>query len=225
MNFTIALENVGLRLPRHSNSDHRAIVAEFYAGHQKKMKVYRRKRQRFPIRLPKYGPRTEMEASFEELQSNCVKPPPRALKSNSWISDATWQLVDRRAQLRRRGMLSQAGTRKLGREIKASLKSDRKTRAATAASTIEGHLDAGGLKEAWRCLKGWYANATDKAAKPCYKSVQSKRRRGRNYIRRYPHRGTQFQLMLIPSTYRRCSTGGWSTEGSSCWNVHWQSRR
>ena len=59
--------NVSLRLIRHSNSDHPSIVAEFYSGLPKQLKAYRRRRQRFPIWFPKYGPLMELEAIFEEL--------------------------------------------------------------------------------------------------------------------------------------------------------------
>ena len=126
---------------------------------------------RFPICMPRYGPRTEPECLFEELHANCPKPTERERVRSHWISDATWQLVDHRAQLRRRGMLSLAATRRLNRQVKALLNSDRKQRAKTAAETIEDHLGSGNLKEAWRALKGWYAQASDRLPKPCYDSM------------------------------------------------------
>mmetsp|Transcript_9384 Transcript_9384/g.21171 ORF Transcript_9384/g.21171 Transcript_9384/m.21171 type:complete len:118 (+) Transcript_9384:429-782(+) len=53
------------------------------------LKAYRRRHHRFPIRLPKYGPQTEMEYRFKELQSNCIAPPPRVSKSNTARSPTT----------------------------------------------------------------------------------------------------------------------------------------
>ena len=159
------------RLPRLSNSDHRAIVAVFYTEDKEQLTQYRRRRERFPIRLPKWGPRTEHEAMFEALQSNCEPPSPRTIKANHWISEVTWTLIDHRAQLRREGRLTQALTRRLGREVKASLKADRKVRAEKAADAVESHLASGDLKEAWRSLKGWYSEASDRASKPCYESM------------------------------------------------------
>ena len=173
-------------MPRHSNSDHRAIIAEVYSDRPKKLKAYRRGRQRFPMRIPKVGPRNKMEAAFEELQSNCIKPPPRQAKSNAWISEETWQIIDHRATLRRMGRLSRANTRRLGRKVKASLQKDRQKRAATAASAIEGHLDSGELQEAWRCLKGWYATASDKAPKPCYESMVKQTKKRAELYRKVP---------------------------------------
>ena len=68
-------------------------------------------------------------------------------------------------------MLNQQGARKLGREVKASLKSDRRQRAADTASAAEHHLQSGDPKEAWRCIKGWYRAVEDRAPKPCYESL------------------------------------------------------
>ena len=96
---------VGLRTPWHYTSDHRAIVAQIFSGSPRKLKEYRRRQSRFPIRLDRVGPRSKQEAIFEELQANCIPPPPRARIANSWISEGTWQLVDHRSMLRRRGML------------------------------------------------------------------------------------------------------------------------
>ena len=51
----------------------------------------------------------------------------------------------------------------MNREIKSSLAMDHKQRAANAASTVESHLSAGAVKEAWCALKlkGWYRSAED----------------------------------------------------------------
>jgi exonuclease III len=163
--------NVALRKPHNHDSDHRATIATIYPGSKKHMKAYRKKRHRFPIRLPRHGPRTLLESKFEALREDISPPAPRARKSNHWISPATWKLVDHRAMLRRKGQLAQQGARKLGREIKASLKSDRRQRAADTASAVERNLEAGDPKEAWRCLKGWYRAVEDRAPKPCYDSM------------------------------------------------------
>ena len=87
------------------------------------MKRYRKRMQQFPLTLPR-GPRTRLDAAYEELQQEVVRPPPRARPANKWITDETWKIVDKRALLRRKGMLSQAAARSLGQEIKAQLRAD-----------------------------------------------------------------------------------------------------
>jgi len=116
--------------------------------------------QRFPLSLP-HGPRTQLNAGYGELLQHVIRPPPREHPTNNWISDASWKVVDYRATLRRKGMLSQAAARDLGRTIKACLKADRLKRAATTASNVKGCLAAGDYIEVWRHLKGWYRSAEE----------------------------------------------------------------
>jgi hypothetical protein len=122
--------------------------------------------QQFPLSLPR-GPRAQLDAMYEELQRDVVCPPPRERPANKWITDEMWRIVDKRALLRRKGILSQAAARSLGREIGARLKADRLLRAATTASNVEGCLAAGEYIEAWRHLKGWYRSAEERAPTPC----------------------------------------------------------
>ena len=166
-------KNVALRLPHTHDSDHRAIVATIHGGHRQAVKRYRRTRRRFPIRLHKFGPRTELEHAFEELKVDIEKPTTREYKRAAWVSAETWKLVDQRAQLRRDGLLTQTLARQMGRKVKASLKVDRTARAEAVATEVEGHLHNGELKEAWRSMKGWYRAAEGRTPKPCYQTLAS----------------------------------------------------
>jgi hypothetical protein len=159
-------QRVSVQMPRYY-SDHRALVAVIYAeGGGEELKWYQRRMQQFPLSLPR-GPMSQLDAAYEELKQDVVHPPPRERPANIWITDETWKIVDTRTLLRRKGMLSQAAARSLGREIKARLKADCLFRATTTASNVEGYLAAGEYIEAWRHLKGWYRSAEDRAPKPC----------------------------------------------------------
>ena len=85
---------VHLRTPFHHNSDHRAIITGIRVGDATKMKAYRRRMARFPVKLP-FGPQTELCSKFEELQLDVVVPPPRTQPQNSWILAPTWALIDK----------------------------------------------------------------------------------------------------------------------------------
>ena len=139
---------VRLVAPRFHDSDHHAVVSQIYLGCGREMQQYRRNHQRFPITLPHIGPGTELESLFAELQSDCEAPPVRARPANAWISQSTWDLVDRRASLRKSGSLSQQQGRVLGRSIRQALKADRALRAATVAKEVDSHVEAGDPKEA-----------------------------------------------------------------------------
>jgi hypothetical protein len=150
----------------HYHSDHCALVAVIYVEGGEELKRYCRRTQRFPLSLPR-GPWTQLDAGYEELLQHVVRPPLRECPANKWITNATWKVVDYRAMLRRKGMLSQAAAHNLGRKIKVCLKVDRLQGAATTASNVKGCLAAGKYIEAWHYLKGWYHLAEDQAPKPC----------------------------------------------------------
>ena len=161
---------VGLRKPRHHDSDHRAVIAIVRGGKTKRLGAYRRRRRRIPLRLAR--PLGRLETAFEEAKEACKAVPPRKREANSWISEATWALVDHRAMLRYRGDLSQRVQRMLGRRIRASLQDDRKARTARVGTAIQGHLAGGDLKEAWRCVKGWYRTASEVPPRPCFQTME-----------------------------------------------------
>ncbi len=101
------------------------------------------------------------------MQRDVVHLPLRECPANSWITAKTWKLVDHHTLLHRKGMLSQATLRSLGRKVKACLAADRLLRASNTASEIEGKIAAGEFVEAWHHLKGWYQSVEDQAPKAC----------------------------------------------------------
>jgi hypothetical protein len=145
-------------------SNHCALVAIIHAGGGEELKRYRRRTQRLPISLPR-GPRKQLDAEYEELQRDVVRPPLREHSANSWITIKTWKLVDHRAMLRRKGMLSQTAARGLGWQVKVQLVADCIKRAKNTALTIKGCLIVGDFVEAWHNLKGWYRLVEDQAPK------------------------------------------------------------
>ncbi len=137
---------MSVRMP-HYHSNHRALVAIIYAEGGEELKWYCRQMQRFPLSLP-HGPWTQLDTGYKELLQHMVRPPPREHPANKWITNATWKVVDYCAMLQRKGMLSQAAARNLGRKIKACLKVDHLKRVAATALNVEGCLAAGEYIEA-----------------------------------------------------------------------------
>ena len=158
-------------MPRYY-SNHCALVAVIHAGGGEELKRYRQRTQRFPISLPR-GPRKQLDAEYEELQRDVVRPPLRERPANSWITTKTWKLVDHHAMLCRKGMLSQTAARSLGWQVKVQLAADRIKRAKNTALTIKGCLAVGDFVEAWRNLKGWYCLVEDRAPKACPETLAS----------------------------------------------------
>ena len=51
-------------------------------------------RRRFPVRIPR--PMSEADQTFDDLRAARQRPAPHEQRSRSWISEATWQLIDER---------------------------------------------------------------------------------------------------------------------------------
>ena len=68
---------------------------------------------------------TEGERPFAELTAAVEEVPRREQKSNKWICDGTWRLLDRRSSLRKQGRLSMVQGRRLGQRIRALFQGDR----------------------------------------------------------------------------------------------------
>ena len=130
------------------------------------MAKYQKRYHQFPLTIP-LGPRAELVSKYEELHLDVIPPPVRERPANRWISEKTWAAIDKRATMRRKGHLTTHHARRMGHEIKSLLAADRKQRAADAASTVEGHLSNGAVKEAWHTLKGWYRSAEDRPPPAC----------------------------------------------------------
>ena len=106
---------MGFCLPRHHDSDHRAIIANIIARPKKEVAKYKKHRRRFPVKLQRMGPRTQAEETFKILR--CTREPQPAWEhtKNAWISTETWKLIDKRAQTRHEGKMTVAYKSRCGR--------------------------------------------------------------------------------------------------------------
>ena len=150
------------------------------------------------MKLPRFGPRSEMESQFAELQDAIVPPPARERPENQWISEQTWALIDNRARLRREGRLLQRAGGGMGRQINAALKGDRKQRADNIATDISHHLHEGDVVEALRCVKGWYRVAEDRAPKPCHESMEKQTKEREELYAKVPPPGDPIPINVDP---------------------------
>ena len=112
-----------------------------------------------------------------------AKPTPNEIPANEWIRPSTWSLIDKKASLSREGRLHQRVRRKLVREIKGSLKDDRRHRTKAVGEKIVGLLDAGELAEAWGTLKGWYTAASERSPNPCYAYLAKQTAKREGFVR------------------------------------------
>ena len=108
----------------------------------------------------------------EELVDTLEKPLAKERPENTWVRPGTWSLVDRKAEPRKAGWLTQREVHWLARAIRALLKLDRQERARKTGKAIMMELLTGNIKEAWRILKAWRREAGGAATKPWYASME-----------------------------------------------------
>jgi hypothetical protein len=117
-------QNVAIRRPRIHDLDHRAIVVTIKRGQPGQLKLYRQRRQWFPLQLTPVEEQDQQTRLFGELRKTCEEDAPMKRKQNDWISEESWRLIAHRAMLRHTGRLCQAGGRRLHCQIGASLRKD-----------------------------------------------------------------------------------------------------
>jgi len=94
-------------------------------------------------------------------------------RTNSWISDATWTLIDQKASARRNKDPSKA--KEIAKELRRSLKKDRQNRINKVADEIESYLVSKRTKEAFQKLQGWYKKRSGRPPKPTFGDEEATR--------------------------------------------------
>jgi hypothetical protein len=110
--------------------------------------------------------------AFEALKATCMEPTTTKAHWRNWMSDSTWLLIKQRTSLQRAGQLRQAEGRHMQRAIHAVLKKDRTACTAEVGESIVAELAEGNVHEAFRHLKGWYRQASETQAKPCFQTME-----------------------------------------------------
>ena len=83
-----------------------------------------------------------------------------------------YRTAQQRTSLRREGQLRQSEGRLMQRAIHAALKRDRAARTAQVGGLIVAKLAEGKVHEAFRHLKGWYREASETQARPCFQTME-----------------------------------------------------
>ena len=113
---------VSIRSPQSFTSDHRLVLGILPSSPLSENKAYLNGRKRFPLKAPTVGPLTKADSLFQRLKGFMEDEPREERRARSWISAATWILVDQKAALRRLAAPSQAALRSLTRRIQVALK-------------------------------------------------------------------------------------------------------
>ena len=146
------IKRYAIRDPCHFATDHHLVLGTLISNTLRENKSYRHGRKKFPHQTPKMGPSSRLDSLYHDVEQAAL--PPVATpeqQSKSWISAVLLQIVNQKNALRKLpGPTNYTEYRHLTRSLKASLKGDRKQRAATAGALAEAELnqDSPRIKEA-----------------------------------------------------------------------------
>ena len=107
------------------------------------------------------------------LKRAVPKPHARERRTNEWISEDRWRLINEKLSARQ-GTRVQARIWRLSQAIATSIKGYRKRRLETAGEEVETLLgaDPPNPRESWRRLKWWYKSAVNRAPPPARSTLE-----------------------------------------------------
>ena len=161
------------------DSDHRLLKGKLISKKSSKYHRYLKERSNPPVDLFPLenldGP-SEIDQRLKELQDSIIEPEFKT-RDRSWISEYSFSLLRQKAQALRRG---DPATKDIGRELRRSIRKDRRQRIQKTAEEIEGRLGEGDIIGAFEILRHWYRKFTGKALKPCRADLEKTRD---NYVK------------------------------------------
>jgi len=193
---TKSFVNCQILTPR-LDTDHFALVGTMKLDTEQQHRRYVRSRKRYPIKTQKPEEMNQADEILEELRSHATDREKTDGRSNSWISDPTWRLIDQRTASRKIG--NQTTTRQLGRQVKRALHGDRMARAAAAAASACSLLEEGKIRDAFGAIKGWYKSASPRPAKPSIEELELTRAEYKNLYSAEEPSEAPFPIFAEPS--------------------------
>ena len=109
------------------DADHPMLLTTIRLGSVKHHRRYVRSRKQYPLRAPRGDLRNDADVLLEDLLKAKEGDRINDGRKASWISDATWKLVDRKASERKRG--SRRTLRSLKILVRRSFRKDRQSSA------------------------------------------------------------------------------------------------
>ena len=162
--------NCQIKMPR-MDTDHWMLIAVLRLGSVKNHQRYVRSRTKYPIKPVSILEGNRADGLLEELAAAAARREKEENGRNaSWITQATWALIHRKAAAQKAGNGGLLRTLKMS--VCRALNADRKARAQSAAAAAQSHLEKGEIRKAFGSIKGWYRDAGPKPSKPSKEDIE-----------------------------------------------------
>ena len=110
-------------------------------------------------------PASESDKLLKGIHESIGKRRSEPAEIKSWISNETFSLVRAKSRALRKNN-NEEEVKHLSKELRRSLRRDRRNRVWNVSKFIEERLDAGDVIGAFDVLKNWHRKFTSKALKP-----------------------------------------------------------
>ena len=188
-----------IKIPR-IDTDHRAIIAEMHLDRFYMHRRYTCCRRHLPD-FPFQRPLSENDDRFQHLKEEKELPDPRKQRDRSWISKRTWTLIDKKVHAIRWRYPSDV-IRDYGKDIRKSLRKDRRQRAERVSRQIEQKLTSRDIRGAYDLLRGWYRRTGGKPPRPTRKDLDMIRTSFKNLYREQEPPGDPLPVHISPAPVR-----------------------
>ena len=160
------------------DTDHRLLTAKIISKGKENYKRYVKMRTKPSVNL--FPPKSKVSNSQDDqnehlrvIKESIDEDQKRKEKKKSWISEETYRILARKIKALRQNNLEKI--KQLGKELRRSLRRDRRNRVNEVSTRIEEELRRNNVVEAYDILKGWYKKFLGRSKRPSSEDLASKR--------------------------------------------------
>ena len=160
------------------DTDHRLLTAKMTSGGREKYRRYVKMRMKpsvtlFPPKSKVSNSRDEQNENLRIIKESIEEDQKGKEKKKSWISEKTYGVLRRKVKALRQN--DSEKIRQLGKELRRSLRKDRRNRIKETSTRIEEELRKKNVVGAYDILRGWYKKFSGRSERPSLEDLASKR--------------------------------------------------
>ena len=160
------------------DTDHRLLTAKIISKGKEKYKHYVKMRMKPSVTL--FSPRSKVSNSQNDqneylriIKESIEEDQKGREKKKSWVSEETYGVLNRKIKALRQNDLEKI--KQLGKELRRSLRKDRRNRVNEVSTKIEEELKRNNVVEAYNILRSWYKKFSGRSERPSLEDLASKR--------------------------------------------------
>ena len=160
------------------DTDHRLLTAKIISKGKEKYKHYVKMRMKplvtlFPPRSKVSNSQNDQNEYLRIIKESIEEDQKGKEKKKSWISEETYGVLNRKIKALRQN--DSEKIKQLGKELRRSLRKDRRNRVNEVSTKIEEELKRNNVVEAYDILQSWYKKFSGRSERPSLEDLASKR--------------------------------------------------